>query len=104
MPGDDWYEDWDEKDWHILPSLARPLYKKNLHHPQLRVLTGVNRDEAAKMVCEYYKDIYIYIYISIIYLRCLSVCVSLNMHLRVIIVTWDILMKVKDEVFCPFLR
>lgn len=53
VPGDDWYEDWQEKEWHILPDLPIVLYQKNHHHPLLRYLTGVNRDAAATMVCEY---------------------------------------------------
>lgn len=50
VPGDDWYEDWKEEDWHILPELPIKLYEKNHHHSDLHYLTGVNRNEAAKMV------------------------------------------------------
>ncbi|XP_071543797.1 cholinesterase isoform X2 [Panulirus ornatus] len=52
VPGDDWYEDWHEKDWHILPELPVKLYQMNHHHPKLRYLTGVNRDAAANMIFE----------------------------------------------------
>ncbi|XP_068200877.1 cholinesterase isoform X1 [Palaemon carinicauda] len=50
VPGNDWYEDWLQQDWHILPDLPLKLYERNHHHPHLRYLTGVNRDGAAKMV------------------------------------------------------
>nr|XP_045612917.1 neuroligin-like protein glit-1 isoform X1 [Procambarus clarkii] len=52
VPGDDWYKDWKERDWHILPELPLALFMKNHHHPQLRYLTGVNRDAAANMIFE----------------------------------------------------
>ena len=41
----------------------------------------------------------IYIYISIINLSCLSVCVSLTMRPIIKMLTWVILMKVKDHFF-----
>ena len=41
-------------------------------------------------------NIYIYIYLNI-HFACLSVCVSLTIRLRVIILTWFILMKVEDQ-------
>lgn len=52
VPGDDWYEEWEEADWHILPEMPLALYQRNHHHPQLRALTGVNRDAAANFVFE----------------------------------------------------
>ncbi|KAK4300064.1 hypothetical protein Pmani_027712 [Petrolisthes manimaculis] len=53
VPGDEWYEDWEEKDWRILPELPMKAYERNHHHPNLRFLTGVNRDAAADIV---YRD------------------------------------------------
>lgn len=54
VPGDDWYVEWEEKDWHILPEMPLGLYERNHHHPNLRFLTGVNRDAAANFVCEWW--------------------------------------------------
>ena len=54
---------------------------------------------AEKCCCCYWTTIYI----SIINLRCLSVCVSLTIRPIIKMLTWVILMKVKDNFsFCPF--
>lgn len=53
VPGDSWYEEWNEKDWHILPEMPIRLYQRNSHHRRLRYMTGVNRDAAADFVCKF---------------------------------------------------
>jgi hypothetical protein len=52
VPGDDWYPDWVEEDWRAMPEAPLRMIWANLHHPKLRVMAGINRDEAANMVCE----------------------------------------------------
>ncbi|KAG0715389.1 Neuroligin-4, Y-linked [Chionoecetes opilio] len=50
VPGDEWYEEWEEKDWRIIPEMPINLYLRNSHHRDLRYLAGVNRDAAANFV------------------------------------------------------
>ena len=56
VPTDEWYDDWDEEDWRVMPENPIKMIWANLHHPQLKVMAGINRNEAANMVCEYQTD------------------------------------------------
>ncbi|XP_037073982.1 neuroligin-like protein glit-1, partial [Pollicipes pollicipes] len=50
LPPDGWYEGWTERDWRVLPDLPAALYRARAFSGDLRLLTGVNRDEAAPFV------------------------------------------------------
>lgn len=50
VPGDEWYEEWEEKDWRIVPEMPINFYQRNHHHRNLRYMTGVNRDAGANFV------------------------------------------------------
>ncbi|MPC38092.1 hypothetical protein E2C01_031594 [Portunus trituberculatus] len=50
VPGDEWYEEWEEKDWRIIPEMPLNFYQRNHHHRNLRYMAGVNRDAAANFV------------------------------------------------------
>ncbi|KAF0313426.1 Neuroligin-3 [Amphibalanus amphitrite] len=52
FPGNDWYEEWQQDDWRVLPDFPERLFRRRQFNQKLRLLTGVNRDEAAFFVYE----------------------------------------------------
>ena len=53
LPPTEWYPDWTQQDWQVLPDTPEELFRRRAFNTELRLLTGVNRDEAAGFVCEY---------------------------------------------------
>jgi neuroligin len=52
VPGDDWYDGWREKDWHMFSEMPETLIKRGEYNRGLSYLSGVTHDEAAYFVCK----------------------------------------------------
>ncbi len=53
MPEDGWHEEWTSDDFMALPELVSVLYENQRYNPKLQYLTGVARDDASYLLCEY---------------------------------------------------
>ena len=52
-PEDGWHEEWTSDDFMALPELVSVAYENQEYNPKLQYLTGVARDDASYLLCEY---------------------------------------------------
>jgi hypothetical protein len=52
VPGDQWSEGWQEKDWHFLWETPEELIRRGKFNHGLSYMSGVTTQEAAFFICE----------------------------------------------------
>lgn len=53
MPKSDWYDGWEQSDWHFINDSVENAIQSGRFNKDLRYLSGVTTQEAAYILCEY---------------------------------------------------
>jgi len=65
VPKSDWYDGWQQSDWHFINESVKTAIQSGHFNKDLRYLSGVTTQEAAYILCKIIKLNYLYIMIII---------------------------------------
>lgn len=54
MPKNDWYDGWEQSDWHFINESVHKAIKSGHFNKDLRYMSGVTTQEAAYILCKTY--------------------------------------------------